>query len=195
MRLLIVIKVIILSLLLVVILFSMKAITPDRVDRAFSNIGLDLKNSGAPSNTLVNDKPQSANSISGEHRKIQICKTRIQSIEFFEGHQIFEEADGLTMRWMSIKIGAPSEKQAPQKMVIDYIAMEKWLGKYCLFDAKRAGGPALGLHRIAILNYVDGSTEELSLASNGLIFWHNELFEVAGFESAWTELKKLAGLP
>lgn len=194
MRLLIGIKVIVLSLLLAVILFSMKAITPDKVDRAFSNMGLELKTSPVASGAVVGEKSQASSSISGEPRKIQICKTRIQSIEFSEGHQIFEEADGLTMRWMSIRIGAATERQAPQKRVMDYIAMEKWLGKYCVFDAKHADGRGLGLQKIATINYVDGSNEELLLASNGLVLWHGELFEVSNFESAWAELKKISGL-
>jgi hypothetical protein len=109
---------------------------------------------------------------------LNLCSTRVRSVQFPDGLRIFEEGRDWKAEKGSVK-------------TLDSVAVEKWLARHCHVRGQPAvSHVASAWQKLMTIEYVDGQKREFQkadryFASNGQVFVSTEL------EAALAELRLL----
>ncbi len=161
-----------LVIMLALVVVGMRAATPEAMQRLFAALGAEP----------------------GEGRQT-LCKTRLKAIRFSDGRAVVETRSGLRLNWTAEESTGGTRNASS----IGYIEMEKWLARYCEFEAAPtlAGDTASGAMTSTLFEFIDGSS--WNLVQNGARFFPTsepkKPFVSPDLESGLAELRRLAGFP
>lgn len=192
-------KLVALTILLVVVIVAIRGMTPEKMERAFSALGIEPGASGQAGFQAAGERPLAA----GEERRT-LCHTRLHSVQFPDGHAVIEINDGMKLDWV---VRGPSVA-APGGRSIGYMAMEKWLSQHCQYAAlilEKGSHPGekadpLAGELVAKFQFIDQSELVLHRLDAGLVFSGGKELGYLRFQSldllaALSELRTLAALP
>jgi hypothetical protein len=110
---LIIIKIVLLSSVLIMVLWTMRVVDAASVSQFFANLGVQQSiQQGVPEVRQAQEKIST----------YRLCQSRVHSITWPNGDRIEERVDGMKMTWMAYD---------PRPRVINYLDMEKWLSQHC----------------------------------------------------------------
>jgi hypothetical protein len=185
-------KLIVMVLMLTGVLYSIRSMNEKSVEKAFDALGLQEGGAGSPGLQAAGAalKP-------GEER-FNLCRTRINGIEFGTGRKINEATAGLKTTWLASEpvLGQkqdPAPSGAPRE--IGTLDIEKWLTQHCQIVVRavpHAAVESLNSRSKIDVRYVDGTTLSL-LRIGGRYFEIGQRdFESEDFAAALVELQLLA---
>jgi hypothetical protein len=112
--------------------------------------------------------------------KIVLCPTRVRSIKTRSGATVEEDS----MKWY--------RREGENRMELNTIAVEKWLGEYCTVKGQRA--PATGgssFFPALVFEFVSGETQMLQKSSSGQYLWGDISFNSDVLDKALDALDAL----
>jgi hypothetical protein len=130
-------KLVLMSLALVFVLWTMKVIDAKAISKVFATLGLESGTTGSGAGTL------------------KLCRSRVQSLIWPDGRKIEERVDGLKMDWMA---------HDPSPRLLNYLDMEKWLSQHCEITTQglQSRDRALSAYLpFLTIKFVDGSTLQI----------------------------------
>lgn len=151
---------------------NMKGLSPNLL----SILGIE-----APAQAKLENQPTTK-------RKITWCETRVSGLLLPDSMKLVQEGP----QWI-IESSGP---EGDQRRVVDFIAAEKWLAKYCSLtldgsvvdtspDAVESAVPAM------IIKYVNGEVGVLKKTPQGDLLWKGQIFRSSALSKAIDELLSL----
>jgi len=114
-----------------------------------------------------------------ESFKLSWCLTRVVSLVKPQGFKLAQEGRA----WIF---------STPEEKVLDFVAVEKWFGRYCRVNATGAiTMPGEGSKPELFIKFVNGETEVLSITESGLFIWQDKVFSSPELSAALAELPQL----
>lgn len=166
------------------VLWSMRSLNTQNIEKAFDALGLQAGGAGSPGF-------QAAGQIlsPGEER-FNICRTRITAIEFGSQRRIEESNAGLKVTWKAVD---------PRMREISTLDVEKWLTGHCQIVIKPALGVAgdLGEGNLKPIGsvefkFVDGTKLSVQRLGEQRFKIESRVFESPDLQMALLELQQNA---
>jgi hypothetical protein len=185
----------VLTLGLILIVWSSSGITVDKINAAFHALGIEPGAAGSPGL-----QPGGQPLQPGEERRT-LCRTRIASFHFPDGRSIVEEKHGPRFEWLAEERQRDARgEETLLRSEMSYIEMEKWLSRHCQYVVRPADpAEASGLAIAPLVRVVFVDRSELIFGRAGE--WIGEMeqgafkggrFKSPDLMSALEELKVLA---
>lgn len=125
-------------------------------------------------------------SAPGDADHLNLCPTRIHSIEWGSGVRVEERQDGLRGSWRLTK---------PEDRELSYLDIEKWLSRHCEITLEPLeAAPDVGYTALWTIEYVDGQRGRLEGAGADRFRWNGRLIRSRELSEGITELAEIAGL-
>ena len=184
-------KIAFLLLALVGVLFMIRSMTPESVQKAFLALGIEPSAPGQ-----AGFQPAGRELEDGEERRT-LCRTRLKAVRYADGRAVEELKKGLKGDWVAWEEG----KKEPRS--IGYLDVEKWLSQHCQFIVSepldKPPGPAVAI----TFEFIDGTSWKLEQSGASFLpvlpvdpkSEARTPFYSPDLASALKELRELAGFP
>lgn len=176
-----VIKIFILTFMLLGVLWAIRSMKAENVERAFDALGLQSGGAGSPGLQAA------GRSLEPGEERFNLCPTRVRGIDFNGKRQIEESKDALKVTWMAVD---------PRLREISTLDIEKWLTHHCQVVIRLIQDPEVASsgpdHPSLDFQYVDGTKLKFSRVGERIFKTDKMSFESADFAAALVELQQLA---
>ncbi len=173
------VKVLVLVAALGMIVYIISNLTPDKINSGLAAIGAAPGTADAPGL-----QPWTRNVSKGEER-FNLCRTRVQAMEWADGKKIEEKKQGLKLTW---------EAHSPEARELPYLGVEKWFSRHCQIVVTKvtpvAGSPEF--KGFLTLVFVDGQKTQILRAADGVYDFDGQTFKSPDLDDALTELSQIA---
>ncbi len=176
------IKISVLVIGLVVVFFVIRSMSTEKVQGAFTALGLEEGPATMPP---------------AEEVERTLCQTRVHAIRFPSGDTVIEKKNGLKLEWT-----AESAENEGTPRGLNYLEVEKWFSKHCKFKATPAAPlenpePSNEPVKYVLFEFIDGTTWELFKEGDALLSASDpkDRFTSDDLEQAIEELRSIAGFP
>jgi hypothetical protein len=117
--------------------------------------------------------------------RLSWCDTRVISLERPSGLKIFQDH----FKWKA-QLGATDPRE------LDFVSVEKWLGRHCTVGIKPSAGAKLDTSTPAlVVEFLKGQKESLMTSAPGHYFWKGQSFESPQLDEALAQLDRMAQVP
>jgi len=121
--------------------------------------------------------------------KVTWCETRVTGLLLPNNMKLVQEGS----QWVEESAGPNG---STKRRVVDFIAAEKWLAKYCNLSVESADR-ASSFERIKeatpamIVKFVNGNVDMLKMTADGDLMWKGQMFRSSDLTTALRELTQL----
>lgn len=175
-------KIILLSVMLIGVLYSIRQVNGGAVQRAFQALGLQAGSGEAPGFHPAN-RP-----LAPGEKSFNLCPNRIHAVVWSERRKVEEFRDGMKLKWIAVD-PAPRE--------LGYMEIEKWLSAHCKIAVKPVADSSATYADYISVRYIDGTELKIGKAADGSFRAAGatpEAFQSPDLASALEELEKIAQL-
>jgi hypothetical protein len=171
-------KILFMILMLVAVVFTIRSVNKDTVQRGFESLGLQPGNGESPG------LHPSQRALQADEKAFNLCPNRIHAVVWSERRKVEEFRDGMKLKWIAVN-PAPRE--------LGYMAVEKWLSAHCRIAVKAgaATDESLVFADFIAIRYIDGTELKIERASSGVYRAKSPVPEVFASEDLTAALKEL----